>query len=474
MPQAQSRGSPKGRTFRKIRKYLFHYILLAAFCLAILFVMCYTVFFKLDQIQVNGCSVYSQAQIIDEIGAQKGESLFKVNISNAEKLLVGKLPYVRSVKISRKFPTTLKVDVQEEEVLGAVYTKEGFAILSTTGKVLETKVLALREGIPRIVGLVGLTYETGSYLRKSDTKDGELLDQIKVLQEVQKQLAANQLTDITYYDVGDILNIEVMLEDKLLLKLGSVSEMDYKLQFISKVLEGKKSGEEEFEEVPEEGTLDFSSPPALHTMSISINKVKNEEAYLDYGSNQLLQTDNIAGGQQSEPLQMTPVETPEEQQPTEEEPLVSEQLPSDDGQPPDDQPPAEQPQSQQEGQQPAQNSGLQVINGVVIGGDSAEQGSTQSQTPQTNTTPPANTSGTPQQNTAPSVNGSGTPQQNTAPQVNGSGMTQPNTAPQVNGSGTTAGSAGGQNQSPQTGTPNAAGQSGVFNAPSQAPIVNGG
>ena len=295
MPQAQSRGSPKGRTFRKIRKYLFHYILLAAFCLAILFVMCYTVFFKLDQIQVNGCSVYSQAQIIDEIGAQKGESLFKVNISNAEKLLVGKLPYVRSVKISRKFPTTLKVDVQEEEVLGAVYTNEGFAILSTTGKVLETKVLALREGIPRIVGLVGLTYETGGYLRKSDTKDGELLDQIKVLQEVQKQLAANQLTDITYYDVGDILNIEVMLEDKLLLKLGSASEMDYKLEFISKVLAGKKSGEEEFEQVPEEGTLDFSSPPALHTMSISIDKVKNEEAYLDYGSNQLQQTDNIAG-----------------------------------------------------------------------------------------------------------------------------------------------------------------------------------
>ena len=325
MPQAQSRGSPKGRTFRKIRKYLFHYILLAAFCLAILFVMCYTVFFKLDKIQVNGCSVYSQAQIIDEIGAQKGESLFKVNISNAEKLLVGKLPYVRSVKISRQFPTTLKVDVQEEKVLGAVYTNEGFAILSTTGKVLETKVLALREGIPRIVGLVGLTYETGGYLRKSDTKDGELLDQIKVLQEVQKQLAANQLTDITYYDVGDILNIEVMLEDKLLLKLGSASEMDYKLEFISKVLAGKKSGEEEFEQVPEEGTLDFSSPPALHTMSISIDKVKNEEAYLDYGSNQLQQTDNIAGGQQSEPLQTTPVETPEEQQTTEEQPTTSEQ-----------------------------------------------------------------------------------------------------------------------------------------------------
>ena len=241
-------------------------------------------------------------------------------------------------------------------------------------------------------------------------------------------------------------------------KLGSASEMDYKLEFISKVLAGKKSGEEEFEQVPEEGTLDFSSPPALHTMSISIDKVKNEEAYLDYGSNQLQQTDNIAGGQQSEPLQTTPVETPEEQQTTEEQPTTSEQQSNQ--QPQNDQQPAEQSQSPLEGQQPVQNSGPQVINGVVIGGDSTEQGNTQNQTPQTNTIPP------------PSA--SGTPQQNTAPQVNSSGTTQPNTAPQVNGSDKTAGSAGGQNQSPQTGTPNAAGQSGVFNAPSQAPIVNGG
>lgn len=438
MPQAQSRGSPKGRALRRIRKYLFHYILLAAFCLAILFVMCYTVFFKLDKIQVNGCSVYSQAQIVDEIGAQKGESLFKVNLSNAEKLLVGKLPYVRSVKISRQFPTTLKVDVQEEEVLGAVYTSEGFAILSTTGKVLETRVLALKEGIPRIVGLVGQTYETGSYLRKSDAKDGELLDQIKVLQEVQKQLAANHLTDITYYDVSDLLNIEVMLEDKLLLKLGSSSEMDYKLEFISKVLAGKKAGEEEFEQVPEEGTLDFSSPPALHTMSISIDKVKNEEAYLDYGANQLQQTDNIVGGQQSEPLQMTPVEIPQEQQAASEPPPTEQQTRE------------EQPQAQQQEQQPIQNSGPQVINGVVIGGDSAEQSNAQSQAPQ--------------QNTAPQANGAGIAQQNTAPQTNGAGIAQQNTAPQTNGAGTTAGSAGEQNQSSQ----------GVFNAPSQAPIVNGG
>lgn len=212
MPEVKSRSSPKGKKLRKLRKYLFHYILLAAFCLAIVFVMCYTVFFKLDKIQVTGCSVYSEQQIIDEIGAEEGESLFRINISNAEKTLRGKLPYIRSVKISRQFPTTLKVEIEEEEVLGAVYTLEGFTLLSTTGKVLETGVLALPESTPRIVGLpTGLVYSTGSYLREEVGSEA-LMEELQALKIVYEELNANGFTDITYYDVSDTLNIEVMIE----------------------------------------------------------------------------------------------------------------------------------------------------------------------------------------------------------------------------------------------------------------------
>ena len=199
MPEVKSRSSPKGKKLRKLRKYLFHYILLAAFCLAIVFVMCYTVFFKLDKIQVTGCSVYSEQQIIDEIGAEEGESLFRINISNAEKTLRGKLPYIRSVKISRQFPTTLKVEIEEEEVLGAVYTLEGFTLLSTTGKVLETGVLALPESTPRIVGLpTGLVYSTGSYLREEVGSEA-------LMEELQ---AENQ-----QWKVGDKLNMQLFESD---------------------------------------------------------------------------------------------------------------------------------------------------------------------------------------------------------------------------------------------------------------------
>ena len=302
MPAEQSRGSPKKRMIRRVRKYLLHYLLLLLFCLAIAFIMCYTVFFKLDKIKISGCTMYSESQIVDEIGAQKGDSLFQINISNAEKRLLGKMPYLRSVTITRQFPTTLKVDIVEETVLGAVYTADGFAVISDTGKVLQTGVLSLPEGTPRIVGLQTQNYDTGTYLNESVSSGGGLQKEILALQKLSQQLKANDFTDITYYDVSDLLNLKVMIEDRLLLELGGDTELDYKCSFIRGVLDGKASGDEKFESVPEEGVLNFSNPPALRTMSMSIDKVKNAEAYLDFGVEAAPTTDNVVGGQESEPL----------------------------------------------------------------------------------------------------------------------------------------------------------------------------
>ena len=451
MSGVQSRGSPKRRIFRKVRRYLLHYILLAAFCLAIAFIMCYTVFFKLDKIKISGCTVYSETQIVDEIGAEKGESLFKINISNAEKKLVGKLPYIRSVKISRQFPTTLKVEIEEEEILGAVYTDEGFAILSTTGKVLETGVLALSEGIPQIVGITGQTYSTGSYVRESSNLNSDLIPQIQALQTVQQELKNNDFNDITYYDVTDMLNIKVMIEDRLLMKLGTNIDMDYKIHFIKGVLDGKESGDEEFENVPEEGTLDFSDPPALHTMSIDIDKVKNEDAYHDFGVEKPPVTDNIVGGEESEPMQTLTPSTQEGEESTEQTGQEQTQEQTGEVTQPEEQ--SQQESAEQTDTQPEQTQ------------DSGETQETEQQT-----APQAQTQ-TDIPKASPQVNEVNGVVQNTGGQTSGtqSSAAQPSTGSQTQQTGN--GQAQDQTQSQnQSGSTQTGGN--VFNSPSSAPIVN--
>ncbi len=446
MPGGQSRGSPKKRKLRKVRRYLLHYLLLGVFCLAIAFVMCYTVFFKLDKIKISGCMVYGETQIVDEIGAQKGESLFRINISNAEKKLAGKLPYIRSVKIRRQFPTTLRVEVQEEEVLGAIYTEEGFAVISTTGKVLESRVLALEEGIPRLVGIPSQTYDTGSYLKTAAEKDKEstLLPQIQALALVREELMQQGFTDITYYDASDMLNLKVMIEDRLLFKLGTQTDMEYKLGFIRGVLDGKKSGDEEFKNVPEEGTLDFSNPPALHTVSVSIDKVKNEDAYLDFGVELPAKTDNVVGGQQSAPLPTT--QTEEEQDTLEDKKVAEEQQEAPEGQIVPNQEQAQSKDGATEIPQPF------------------------AATPQTNSGGPVvqNSAGGQQSSAMPQQSGSSVQEQpqaaQPAPQTpSAQTPSVPQVAPQM--------PAQAEGQPPSQGGQEPSGGS-VFNAPSQAPIVN--
>ncbi len=437
MRDVQTCSSPQKKSFRKARRYLLHYILLGAFCLAIAFVMCYTVFFKVEKVKISGCTMYSETQIVDEIGVKKGDSLFRLNISNAEKKLVGKLPYIRSVNIKRQFPTTLKVEIQEEEVLGAVYTDSGFSLLSTTGKVLQTQLLALPEGIPRIVGLTSQTYDEGSYLKTSSDKDAQILPEIPVLAQVSEQLKANELEDITYYDVEDALNVKVMLEDRLLLKLGTDMDMDYKITFIKGVLDGKESGDEEFKNVPEEGTLDFSSPPALHALSLSVDKVKNEEAYLDFGIDPV----SITEGHQSGLMPLASL--PEEMEEDETDGIQAE----------DQQEKTQEQEVQQMNAQPQVNTAAttqanqinQINHSVVQNVAGGNTGTTQQPSQQT-----GGSTGTTQQ---PSQQ-TGEQNMNTAPLTDTQQMggQNPNTASSMDTQQQTGGT--------------------VFNAPSQAPIVN--
>ena len=491
MSSVQSRTSRRRKGFRRVRKYFLHYVLLALFCMATAFIMCYTVFFKLDKIKISGCKVYSETQIADEIGAQKGDSLFQIDVSNTEKRLLGELPYLRSVKITRSFPTTLKVTVQEEEVLGAVYTESGFAIFSTTGKVLETQVLSLPEGVPRIVGLNSRTYDTGSYVRESQEKDAQILPQLQSLAVVSEQLKANHFSDITYYDVSDSLNIKVMAEDRLLLKLGTQNDMDYKLEFIRNVLDAKEKGDPEFKNVPEEGVLDFSNPPALHTVSVSMEKVRNEDAYLDFGV-ELPQQDNAPGGQQSEDLQGTAEGT----------------QPAENGaQPPQEGQTGEATQTQQNGQQTPQAAAgeQQAANGAVqntagwqqspalpAGGQPLQQSQEQAgqQTPPNQPTAPQTDDSQIEQNgaadaqpaqTAGNQNGQSN-QNNQNNVINGQPAQTPDCQTGQNGAANAQPAqqnpAGQQNETGQQTQPQQdAGQNNqpsgnVFNAPSRAPIVN--
>lgn len=277
MSQSHSTAPRRSKAARKARSYTLHYILLVIFCVAVALVLCYTVFFKVQKIQVEGCTYYDEQEVIDLVGVKKGDKLMEVSVSAAQKQVTSKLPFIRDVKIRRKFPTTLVIEVVEEDLMGAAYTEDGYAMLSTTGKVMMTEVTDLPDNLPVVFGLEEYPFEENEYVLETDPeilpKDRQLLPQITSLQEVDAALTALEMTGADYIDVTSEYNITMLYDGRLLVKLGTPYEMEAKLNFLKKGLENYQNQFDAFQNF--EGEVDLTNATEMRTREQDIDRIKD-------------------------------------------------------------------------------------------------------------------------------------------------------------------------------------------------------
>ena len=156
-----------GRNRRRRRKrkgsFSFLYKLLVFFVICGAIVAAPAVFFKVDTIEVTGNSRYTAQEIADSGGIHVGDNLFLVNKFSAAEAITRSLPYISSVRISRKLPDTLCIQVEENAALCAIEQSGGDWILSGSGKLVEQA--AAGEEVTRIVGLTPVDPQVGMPLQ---------------------------------------------------------------------------------------------------------------------------------------------------------------------------------------------------------------------------------------------------------------------------------------------------------------------
>ena len=111
--KANSNTSQQGTRKKRRRKKNFSLYYITCF-LAIscaLTILSLTVFFKINKITVTGSSKYSQEEIIFNSGIQSGENLIRTNTQKAEEMLLTNLVDIESVKIVRKLPSEIIIEV---------------------------------------------------------------------------------------------------------------------------------------------------------------------------------------------------------------------------------------------------------------------------------------------------------------------------------------------------------------------------
>ena len=97
------------------------------------------VFFRVDTINVQGNSRYTQEEIVAASGIERGDNMFLINKFQVIDQMISQLTYLDDVTIRRGLPSTLNVTVTECTVAGAVRNGENgeWWLVSSGGKLLE-------------------------------------------------------------------------------------------------------------------------------------------------------------------------------------------------------------------------------------------------------------------------------------------------------------------------------------------------
>lgn len=134
------------------RRFFLHLATVAAVVLAVVFGM--SIFFKVQDVPVAGVDKYTEWEVFEASGIQKGESLLGLNRARIVARIRTALPYVGDVRVGIKLPDTVIIEIEELKAVYAIEdTQANWWLIDATGRVVDSTDGAAALGYTRVGGV---------------------------------------------------------------------------------------------------------------------------------------------------------------------------------------------------------------------------------------------------------------------------------------------------------------------------------
>ena len=196
--------------------------------------------FRVTEIEIVGCEYYSEEDILNEIGLELGDSIFLANEKKYASLMSGKFPMVYSVKVEKKYPTSVRIKITEEAPSYRFEYADRHAVVSHNGKVLylgdelpEEFEKVLKAKVPEVSEAVA-----GYVIKYRDAVDKEAVEEVVVA--LQKSGLGDK---IEYIEMKSRFDIKARYDDRFTILFGDRTDLGVKLRFVEGIVETQKNGE---------------------------------------------------------------------------------------------------------------------------------------------------------------------------------------------------------------------------------------
>lgn len=213
-------------------------IILVASFIAVLML---TPVFDINEISVKGNSVIKTEDIIRNSGIVKGVNIFGISIGESEQN-IKEIGYVEQVKIKRRLPGRIEIEIVEAAGVACVAAKNGYVVINAEGRCIEfldfekvssdKDLISGNNRIPLIKGLKNVKYKIGKKITTSEKHRLETL--ISCLKAFSKH---SFIFDMTEINVSNLSGITFKYNGgKLDVKMGDAENLEYKMEVFGAVL----------------------------------------------------------------------------------------------------------------------------------------------------------------------------------------------------------------------------------------------
>ena len=241
--QRQKRKA-KRRTVKRINKGLFkRMIIMAGVVVAVVLTM--IIFFRVEHIQVEGNSYYSQEEVLQVCGVATGDNLLTLSRGKISGSIMAPLKYIESVKVSRQLPNTVIIHVTESRPRYAVQDSAGdFYLMTAQGKIVEQISPGSAKEYTMIQELIILPPTIGEEIQIHGSQEdgtkakGQLTAMQTLLAGIEDAALGRHIASV---QIPSSFKISLWYEDRFQVELGNTTRMDYKLEYLKAVVAQQES-----------------------------------------------------------------------------------------------------------------------------------------------------------------------------------------------------------------------------------------
>ena len=117
--------------------FLYKLLSVLLICAAIIGAM--TLFFRVEEIVVTGQRRYTAEEIREASGVEPGSNMYLLNKYDIVRAITGALPYIEDIRVNRKLPDTLLIEVHESGRPFALVQDGSAWLISGSGKIVEQR-----------------------------------------------------------------------------------------------------------------------------------------------------------------------------------------------------------------------------------------------------------------------------------------------------------------------------------------------